>query len=214
VKFGFGANCAQTGKPMSVDVNTLLWGLLGCVLFPIWLITGLVDFWTHQRTSIATTAGVKESILHTVQAVEIGIAVMMVLFLEINPLALSLLVLLALAHTVTAWVDLRYASERRRILPLEQAVHSFLFTLPLFATAILSVLHWPAWASATDAVDAWTLHWRRAPWQPSIIASVVSLSLIFGFLPALAELRQTWMARSTNARKEAPHTRSRALGEW
>jgi hypothetical protein len=195
---------------MSVDVNTLLWGLLGCVLFPIWLIAGVVDFWTHQRTGIATTAGVKESILHTVQAVEVGIPVVIVLFLELNPLALSLLVLFALAHTVTAWVDLRYASERRRILPLEQAVHSFLFTLPLFATAILSVLHWPAWASATDSVDAWRLHWRHPPWQPSVIASVVSLSLIFGLLPALAELRQTWMARSTSARKQAPATRAPA----
>src|SRR4051794_36685361 len=103
-----------------MTLETLLWGLLGYVLLPLWLITGLVDFWTHQRTDIVSTTGVRESILHSAQSIEVGVPVLIVLFLELNGLALGVLVFFALAHTVTAWLDVRYASERRHILPLEQ----------------------------------------------------------------------------------------------
>jgi hypothetical protein len=171
--------------------NHLLWGLLGYVIFPLWLLAGLVDYWLHQRTNIATTSGAPESRLHFVQTLEVGIPVLLVLFFELNLLALAVLVAAAVAHTITAYWDVRYASQRRVILPFEQVVHAFLFTLPVFATALLVILHWPA-ASSPGALGAsgggdWGLRLRETPWPWELVALVLVASFLFGMLPGLSE---------------------------
>lgn len=179
-------------------MDALLWGLLGYVLFPLWLLAGLVDYWTHQRTGLAVTAGVRESILHLLQTLQVGIPVLVVLFLELTLAALAVVVACAMAHTITAYVDVRYASSRRTILPLEQMVHAALVTLPLFATAVLVILHWPAVNTPSgllaDAAGYPQLRWRDRPWEPVLVATVLVASVLFGLLPALAEFRQALRA--------------------
>jgi hypothetical protein len=49
---------------------------------------------------------------------------------------------LVLAHSVLSYIDVRYTDGRRRIRPLEQAVHGFMDVLPLVAIALLGVQHW------------------------------------------------------------------------
>ncbi|MGI9246146.1 MAG: diguanylate cyclase [Steroidobacteraceae bacterium] len=177
-------------------MDHLLWSLLGCVMFPVWLAAGLLDYWLHQRTRIAATAGLPESRLHLAQTAQVGVPVLIVLFLELNGLALLLVVAGAAAHTVTAYWDIRYASRHREILPLEQMTHAFLIALPVFATALLLVLHWSG-SSAPDApsvIDgtAWELRPRRHPWDVGVVHAVLLASFLFGLLPGLAEW---WQAR-------------------
>lgn len=185
--------------------DSLLWGLLACVLLPVWLLAGLVDYWSHQRTDIARTAGTPESRLHLLQTVEVGVPVLVVLFLELNLLALALLVAAAVAHTLTAWWDLRYASRHRPILPLEQVAHAFLLTLPLFATAVVLVLHWPVVQAPTDALSSmqggWGLAWRDPPWPAGTIVVVLVASMLFGILPGLAEWWQVRQAADARGRQ-------------
>jgi hypothetical protein len=179
-------------------MDTLLWGLLGYVLLPLWLLAGLVDYLTHQRTQIAATTGPRESILHLLQALQVGLPMLVVLFLQLNLLALAILVAATLAHTVTAYIDVRYASSRRTILPLEQVAHSFLFTLPLFAMSLLVVMHWPVSTPQQPgfpAIGDWGLKLRDPPWDTGLVTKVLVASLLFGLGPALAELRQTLAAR-------------------
>jgi hypothetical protein len=56
----------------------------GYVLFPIWMTAGFTDWLFHRRTRIEATSGVRESVLHAVMVAEMGIAVLIVLFLQIN----------------------------------------------------------------------------------------------------------------------------------
>jgi hypothetical protein len=183
----------------------LVWSMIGYVIFPIWLLAGVLDYWLHQRTDIAATAGPRESRLHLAQTFQIAIPVLIVLFLELNLLALALLVVAAVAHTVTSYWDIRYASQRRTILPLEQVVHAFMFTLPIFVPALLLVMHWQVVEAPTGppgaGTDAWSLRWRDPPWDAKVIVTVLVSSFLFGLLPALAEYWQV-----TRANRAPPST--------
>ena len=183
----------------------LVWSMIGYVIFPIWLLAGVLDFWLHQRTDIATTAGPRESRLHVAQTLQVAIPVLIVLFLELNLLALALLVAAAVAHTVTSYWDIRYASQRRTILPLEQVVHAFMFTLPIFVPALLLLMHWQVVEAPTVPPDAgtgaWSLRLRDPPWGANVIVTVLATSFVFGLLPALAEYWQT-----TRANRARPAT--------
>jgi hypothetical protein len=186
-------------------MNDLLWALLGYVVFPIWLLAGVLDYWLHQRTDIASTAGPRESRLHLAQTLQVGIPVLMVLFLELNLLALALLVAAAVAHTITAYWDVHYASQRRTILPLEQVVHAFMFTLPLFVTAVLVIMHWPVVHTATGlsatGAGEWTLRLRTQPWDADVVVTVLVASFVFGVLPTLAEY---WQVTHANKAHRSP----------
>jgi hypothetical protein len=73
------------------------------------------------------------------------------------------------------------------ILPLEQVVHSFLLTLPMFATALLVLLYWTTAGAAGD----WALRLRDPPWPAGILVGVLGASMLLGLLPGLAEWWQT-----------------------
>ena len=179
--------------------DELLWNVLGYVCLPAWLLAGLVDFWSHRRTDIPHTSGVRESMLHLAQLTQIGIPTLIVLFLDLNALTLTLVAAFAVVHTGTAYWDLRYTMDRRRIEPVEQMAHAFLITLPLFATGILALLWWPDRPHASGAAT-FNLAWRADPFAPSSIVAVLAASLLLGLLPALAELRQTLRARLPSRR--------------
>jgi hypothetical protein len=181
-------------------METLLWGLLGWVLFPLWLLSGMADYAVHRRTSIETTSGTHESLLHLLQTAEIALPALLLLFLEVNALTLSLMALGVAAHSWTAWRDVRYADSRREITPFEQIVHAFLFSLPVFAFAVVALLHWPQARALFDPGDApagaWRLAWKSPPFEAGVVAAVLGASVLFGVLPGLAELRATLKARA------------------
>jgi hypothetical protein len=181
------------------ELAVLLWQLLGHVILPLWLAAGLADYLAHARTRIATTSGVHESALHLLQTAQIGIPMLALLFLEANAPVLALLFAGAIAHTVTAYRDLRYAAGRRHIPVFEQFVHGFLVVLPLTALAIIAVLHWQQLQVFADPFNAapgtWSLRWRDPPFAPATIVAVLGASFLFGVVPGLAEFARSLAAR-------------------
>jgi hypothetical protein len=174
---------------MSASAGPLLWGLLGYVVFPLWLLSGLADYLCHARTDIAHTSGSRESALHLLQTVEIGLPVLAFLFLSTNALALALMAAGVVAHTATSWRDVAYAAQLRHISPGEQYVHSFLNVLPWVALALVAILHWPVVVAMFDPAIAsdWKPHWRQPPFDGGIVFAVLASSLLFGALPGVLE---------------------------
>ena len=177
----------------------LLWRLLGCAILPAWLLAGLADYIVHARTGIERTSGVHESALHLLQTAEIAVPMLALLFLDATPPVLGLALAGVVAHTITAYRDIRYATPRRRISVFEQFVHAFLVAMPLVALAVVAVLHWPAWQALLPPFDAgagdWTLRWRNPPFRLPVLAAVLGASLLLGVVPGLAEFTRTLTAR-------------------
>lgn len=178
---------------MSASADPLLWGLLGYVVFPLWLLSGLADYLCHARTDIAHTSGTHESALHLLQTAEIGLPVLVFLFLSTNALALALVTTGVVAHTATSWRDVKYAAQLRHISPGEQYVHGFLIVLPWVALALVAVLHWPVVEAMFDPAIAseWKPHWRQPPFDGGLLSVVLASSLLFGALPGGLEFMHT-----------------------
>lgn len=183
----------------------LLWQLLGFVVLPAWLLAGVADYVAHVHTDIAHTSGTTESALHLLQTAQIGIPLLALLLFEVNALVLGLLAAGVLAHSGTAWLDLRYTAPRRHIPVVEQLVHGLLFFLPLMAFAIVVVLHWPAWQALLQPAAApdgsWRLLWRSPPFDTAVLVGVLGSSLLLGVVPGLLEFRRTLaVAKGRDAR--------------
>lgn len=172
-----------------------LWLLLGAGVLPFWLLVGLCDYITHARTRIAETSGVHESFLHLLQTAEIGVPLLGVLLLEVNALVLLLAVVGVVAHSLTAYVDVRYALPRRHVGAFEQYVHAFLIVLPIVALVLVMILHWTEFAALWRGAASWALQWKQPAWSIGVVASVLLASLLFGVLPGVYEFTRTWRAR-------------------
>lgn len=172
-------------------LESLLWGLLGGAVLPAWLLAGLADYLAHARTRIEATTGPREAVLHLLQTTQIGVPMLGVLLLEVNALVLVLAVAGVMAHTATAYIDIRYTAPRRRIPAGEQFVHGFLIVLPFVALALILVLHWNAFASIGAGGSDWWPRWKRAPFPVGVIATVLVASLLLGVLPGMLELVRT-----------------------
>ena len=172
-----------------LPVDLLLWGLLGYVVFPLWLLSGLADYLCHARSDIAHTSGTHESALHLLQTAEIGLPVLVFLFLSTNALAVALMTAGVVAHTATSWRDVTFAARLRHISPFEQYVHSFLNVLPWIALALVAILHWPVVVAIFDPAIAsdWKPHWRQPAFDGGILFAVLAASLLLGALPGVLE---------------------------
>lgn len=180
-------------------METLLWGVLGYGVLPLWLLAGLADYITHARSRLAQTSGVRESALHLLQTAEIGVPMLALLFLEVSALTLGLMIFGAVAHTISAYRDIRYATPLRHVSTFEQFAHAFLIVLPLAALVVVIVLHWPAFTALlalSDAPqDAWTLRWREPPFDVGVIVAILGASFLFAVLPGLLEFLNAWRHR-------------------
>ena len=100
-------------------------------ILPVWLAAGFADYLCHRATSIETTSGPRESLLHLLQFAEMAVPTFAAIFLEINALVILVMIVCLLLHEATAIWDVSYAYPLREITPTEQHVHSFLEMLPL-----------------------------------------------------------------------------------
>lgn len=176
----------------------LLWGFLGYVVFPLWLVAGAADFACHARTDIAHTSGVGESVLHLLQTAQMGLPILAILFLEVDASVLLLAFVASVAHTATAYWDLSYTAPLRRISALEQFVHAFLIILPLTGLAVIVLLHWPQARSLLAPLSAdWSLRLRAPGFETALIAGVLAASFAIVVAPGLMELRRTLRARKS-----------------
>ena len=74
------------------------------VIFPAWSAAGFLDWLWHRQTKIETTSGQEESITHALMMVEVGVPILMGMFLEINAGVLGLMGLGWFVHEATvAW---------------------------------------------------------------------------------------------------------------
>jgi small-conductance mechanosensitive channel len=183
----------MSGLADMVSVDMLLWGLLGYVVFPVWLLSGVADYLCHARSDIAHTSGTHESVLHLLQTAEIGLPVLVFLFLTTNALTLALMTAGVVAHTATSWRDVTFAAPLRHISPGEQYVHSFLNVLPWIALALVAILHWPMVVAMFDPAIAsdWKPRWRQPAFNGATLFVVLAASLLFGALPGALEFMHT-----------------------
>jgi hypothetical protein len=131
--------------PAEVTRSILMYFIL-----PLWLAAGFADYLCHRAAHIERTSGVKESALHLLQFAEMGVAILAAMFLEINALAILIMIACFLPHEATALWDLSYATATREVGPIEQHVHSFLEMLPLMGVLMIIVS-----ALATISITAW-----------------------------------------------------------
>jgi len=179
----------MSGPADMLSMDMLLWGLLGYVVLPLWLLSGAADYLCHARTDIAHTSGTRESALHLLQTAEIGLPLLAFLFLSTNALTLALMAAGVVAHTATSWRDVAFAARLRHISPGEQYVHSFLNVLPWIALALVAILHWPVVVAIFDPAIAsdWKPHWRQPAFNGGILFAVLAASLLLGALPGALE---------------------------
>jgi hypothetical protein len=174
-----------------MDYRELLLNFVWYVLFPVWILAGLADYLCHRRSDIEHTSGFKESVLHVLQAAEVGVPLLAALFLEINALVLCLMAVLVVAHTATAMWDVSYSTPRRYISPLEQHIHSYLEILPMVAVAIGAIVHWDAFR----APFTFELALKDNPVPPVSIALVLGTVAVLNGLPLLEEVLRTRRAQ-------------------
>jgi hypothetical protein len=129
-------------------VNLILYGLL-----PLWGICGFIDWCCHRATRVERTSGLKESLIHSLMGVQLGIPIILCLLFEVNVLVLLICILMWLLHEVVAHWDVHYATPLRRISIWEVHVHNYMATVPLYLLMLIIVLNWDV------ARQTFTLHW-------------------------------------------------------
>jgi hypothetical protein len=118
-------------------VNLILYGLL-----PLWGITGFIDWCCHRATGIERTSGLRESLVHSLMGIQLGIPILLCLLFEVNVLVLLVCIAAFLAHEVVAHYDVWYSAPKRTISIWEVHVHNYMATIPLYLLMLIMVLNW------------------------------------------------------------------------
>ena len=167
-------------------------------VLPIWLVAGFSDYLCHRASRIELTSGYKESLLHLLMLVEIGVPLLMAMLLEINALVIAIMLACFVLHQLTALWDTTFASHKRFISPIEQHVHSFLELMPLTAMLMVIALNWPQflslWGVGSEAARYdLVLKQEPLPWQ--FVVGFLAASVLFEALPFLEEFVRGLRAR-------------------
>jgi hypothetical protein len=188
-----------TYRPPKMDHAQFAQATLLYFILPLWLAAGLADYLCHRATDIAHTSGYKESLLHLVMFAEVAVPLLAALFLEINALVILIMIVGFVLHQLTALWDVYFAIDKREITPVEQHVHSLLEMLPLTATLIVVILHWPQFLALFGAgpeVPRFALAWKPEPLPWSYVATFLTAVLVFEILPYAEELVRGLRART------------------
>jgi hypothetical protein len=189
-----------------MDYRALLLGYLAFFLFPLWLIAGVADYLCHRWTDIGHTSGLKESALHVVQALEVGIPLLAGLLLEINALVLAVMIAGVIAHLLTAVWDISYTAPRRHISPFEQHVHSYLEFIPVMALSAVALLNWEQFAGlfgqGVQEAD-FSLRLKREPIPGVYLALVLGAIGVLQGVPLIEEFWRSWRQRVRKSAAEA-----------
>ncbi len=139
--------------------------------------------------------------MHLAQFGLVGVPILLVLFFRVNAGVLLVLAAFAVAHHCVAYADLRYATGKREISPVEQMVHSFLELLPLTAWLLLSVIQFDQLEALRNG--SMDLSFRFQPRPLDYVVSVLVGASLFGLLPYLEELGRCFRcARGNRVRTE------------
>src|SRR5688572_3918960 len=172
-----------------MDIRELLQTLLVWGLYPVWLLAGAGDYLCHRQTDIEHTSGTRESWLHLLQFASLLIAFAAAVLVNLNAIVFGIMVVLVIAHSVLAHVDVSYTDGRRHISPFEQLVHGFMDVLPLVAVALIGVLHWAEISSPPSTI------FSVRPPDLGRLLLVGSFAVLSG-VPILEELARTYRHRN------------------
>lgn len=137
-----------------MDTHVLLIQVLLYVFLPLWGIAGFADWCCHRATRIEENSGLKESLMHSLMGIQVGIPILMCLLYRVNVLVLLICLLAWVLHELVAHGDVHYAASRRRISIWEMHAHSYLASLPFYMLAMIMVINWPV------VLDLVTLDWQ------------------------------------------------------
>jgi hypothetical protein len=160
-------------------------------VLPLWLAAGLADWFCHRATRIEVTAGPTESVFHLLGLAEMGVPVVLALFFEINALVIAVMIAAFALHELTTWLDLRYAVNRREVLPVEQLVHSFMEILPLMGLGFIVLLHWGQFLALFGLGSEsarFTFALKQEPLPPSYTLTAIAAAVLFNVIPFAEEL--------------------------
>jgi hypothetical protein len=187
-------------RATDATATLLQWLLLHAVL-PLWMLAGFGDWLCHRAQRIEHTTGVKESLMHLALIAEMGLGVAAALLLEVNAAVLVLLVACCVAHELTTWWDLAYASSVRRIPVPEQWVHSVQLAVPWVGLFTVMVIHRDqalAIVGLGDATADWRWRWKEPPLPaPTLFAAFAGAAIVI----VVPFLQECWRCiKATRAR--------------
>lgn len=163
----------------------LLWFIL-----PAWLMAGFCDWLCHRATGIERTTGVKETWVHLLMFLEMGLPLLAALFLEVNAIIIAFMIVMCFLHEMTALWDVSYAVTARNVNPVEQHIHSFLEMLPLMALLLIISRHWNEFLAllGLNGIPAsYDIRLRADPLPVTYIAVIFSGIILLELLPYLEE---------------------------
>ena len=170
--------------------------ILMYVLVPLWIAAGLADWACHRATSIATTSGLRENLLHWLLMAEGGLVLVTIALCEVDAAVLLIAFAGFLAHEVTTYLELRYTVAKRQVRPVEQMVHSFMELLPLAILALLAAMQWDQVLALFDAgVPDFDLRAKQQPWPLPWLAGAGLAVLLLNVLPLAEETLRCLRAR-------------------
>ncbi|MGH6646628.1 diguanylate cyclase [Aquabacterium sp.] len=160
-------------------------------LVPLWIAVGFADAMCHRRSDIEHTAGPKESVIHLLMFVEVGIPLLAALFLEINALVIGVMLVAFLVHEATALWDVSYAVSKRVVSPWEQHMHSFLEMIPLMAILLVSLMYQDQFAALFglgSEAPSFSLRLKADPMPVPYLVILFTAIALFSALPYVTEL--------------------------
>lgn len=165
---------------------------------PLWMLMGFGDYLCHRATQIERTSGIKESLLHVLMLLEMGVPVLLCLYFEVTALVLVLMILVFLIHEATALWDIAFAQDKRDIWLIETHIHSYLGVLPFMMGSIVICLNWDQFlALFGQSIESarWELIWRSRPFslQYHLVMNALLAALLVG--PYAEEVWRCYRAR-------------------
>lgn len=167
--------------------------LLMYFLIPLWIAAGFADWICHRRSDIEHTAGVKETLIHLLMFVEVGMPLLAALLLDINALVIVVMISAFFIHEATALWDVSYAVSKRLVSPLEQHVHSFLEMLPLLAICIVCLVHQNqllALVGMGNEAARFDVALKTDLLPTAYVVAFLAFAFVFNIVPYLNELWQ------------------------
>lgn len=164
--------------------------LLLYFVLPVWLIAGFADWLCHRATDIETTTGLKETYIHILMFLQMGLPLLAALFLDVNALVIGFMIVLFFCHEATALWDVSYAVTARRVSPVEQHIHSFLEMVPLMALLLVISRHWPQFLALFglgDEAARFELRQRIDPLPSGYVIAVMTGIFMLEVMPYFEE---------------------------
>ena len=158
------------------------------VVMPAWILFGFLDYLCHRATSIETTSGFRESVVHAIMGIQVALGMFLGLFLRIDVIVLILLFAVLVMHEVVAHMDVVMASRVRAISIWEVHCHSFLEVIPFVIFGLIVCLKWDTFLDLIRLRWAGQLDVTPSPIPGPYISRYFGFMVAFGFLPYTEEL--------------------------